>query len=383
MKNLLLRCLALAAVLIAAPVSAQDIRMEVIQLTGDPPGHVREAPGGGRILAPGVLYTPAGGGNPHGPAIVMLDGGPGEHTLGHDQITRFAAERLAAQGYTVLSLYGYQERSFPLIPFADTIWPIDTALTWLENAGYEDFALAGQGYGALAAAQYLATHPDTLLDNGGQKRVRALILYNPLTNLRKYPRAMLDGGGYDAKVARAEASVASGRGLIPENLEPGQGEARRPTRGSPRDPTSPLPRPSSIIGAPRRRNATRRCWRTSRCRHLHLSIPALRRPRATSRPRVRWNSPLPTEAATVPTRPQRGSHNSWPGTISPPGPRSSPARSIRRPAVAASCRGCSTRQRLAQSLGARRSCCCSGARPTRCNPRPIGWAGGWPSRATR
>jgi pimeloyl-ACP methyl ester carboxylesterase len=223
----LLHCLALATALIALPASAQDdhmpeFRMEVIQLTGDAPGKIREAPGGGRVLVPGVLYTPASGANVHGPAIVMLDAGPGDHPLGHDQITRFAAERLAAQGYTVLSLYGYQERSFALIKFAETVWPIESALTFLENAGYEDFALAGQGYGAIAAAQYLATRPDTLLDNGGQKRVRALILYNPVTNLRKYPRAMLDGSGYAAKVARAEASVASGRGLIPTNLEPGQ-----------------------------------------------------------------------------------------------------------------------------------------------------------------
>ena len=218
----LARILVLLLAVVAPAVSAQSVHIEVVQLTGDPPGHNREAPGGGRIMVPAVLYTPAGGANPHGPAIVMLDAGPGAHTLGADQITRFAAERLAARGYTVLSLYAYQERSFPLIRFHDNIWPIDSALTWLENAGYEDFALAGQGYGAISAADYLTSRPDELLDNGGEKRVKALILLDPLTHLRAWPGAGLMGADYDAKVVRAENSVKTGRGLIPENLEPGQ-----------------------------------------------------------------------------------------------------------------------------------------------------------------
>ncbi len=227
--RLICAALAFATGLIGMSASAQSagqsahqgVHIEVIQLIGDPPGNIREAPGGGRILVPAVLYTPAAGANPHGPAIVMLDGGPGAHTLDSDQVTRFAAESLAARGYTVLSLYGYQERSFPLIRFADNIWPVDSALTWLENAGYEKFAVAAQGYGALVAAQYLASRPDTLLDNGAERRVKALILVNPLANLRAFPRAGLDGAGYAAKVAAARASVASGRGLIPDHIEPG------------------------------------------------------------------------------------------------------------------------------------------------------------------
>ena len=221
MKTLATIAIAILA-LIAGPAFARDFNMEVIQLTGDPPSHNRVAPGGGRIMVPGVLYTPAAGANVHGPVILMLDKGPASHTLNHDQITRFAAEKLAARGYTVLSLYGYQERSFPLIRFHDNIWPIESALTWLENAGYEQFAIAAEGYGAVAAADYLASRPNMLLDSGGETRVKALIVVDPLTNLRAWPDANLEAPNYAAKVAAAEISVANGRGLIPDEIEPGQ-----------------------------------------------------------------------------------------------------------------------------------------------------------------
>ena len=213
---------AVALPALAAPPAAA-FRLDVLELPADPPGHVREAPGGGRVLASGLLYTPASGANVHGPAIVMLDTGPGSHPLEQGQATRFAAERLAARGYTVLSLYGFQERGYPLIAFPDNNWSIKAALDYLEMSGYQDFVLAGQGYGAIAAAQYLATQPDLSLDNGAEKRVKAIVLINPLTDVRAYPRIDFGKRGYDAKVAVARASVASGRGLYPTNLEPGQG----------------------------------------------------------------------------------------------------------------------------------------------------------------
>ena len=196
------------------------VTMQVISYPSDPPGPPRRAPGGGRILSPAVLYTPAAGLNAQAPAIVMLDQGPGAHPLEPTQATRFAGERLAAQGYTVLSLYAGQERGFARMPFADVVHAVRGALDYLEVSGHERFVLLGQGYGALAAAQYLASEPDTLMDNGGEKRVKALLLVNPLTELRHYPGADLQQG-YEARVAQAQASVAAGRGGIPQ-LEPGR-----------------------------------------------------------------------------------------------------------------------------------------------------------------
>lgn len=205
----------------AAPAA---FHLTAISFPSDPPGIVRSAPGGGRVLTPALLYTPASGANPLGPALVILDQGPGSHPLEAGQATRFAAERLAAQGYTVLSLYSGQERGYSLTPFKDTAWALRGALDYLEVMGHERFALLGQGYGAIAVANYLSTQPDVLIDNGGEKRVKAVVLLNPLTELRNYPRSDL-GERYEALLAKAEASVASGRGTYPagRTLEPGHG----------------------------------------------------------------------------------------------------------------------------------------------------------------
>lgn len=197
-----------------------EVKVQVIQLESDPPGKTREAPGGGRTLAPAMLYTPAKGANQFGPAIVMLDDGPGSNPLNRGQAARFAAERLAAQGYTVLSPYSGQERNYTTVPFDDVKWVVKSALDYLEHAGYEDFALVGQGYGALVAANYLKTLPDTMLDNGPEKRVKGLILVNPLIETKKFPD-FGDTKDYDARLELARCQMADGSGKYLVNLEPG------------------------------------------------------------------------------------------------------------------------------------------------------------------
>lgn len=221
--KMLFRLVAIALVFFASPALAQDFRQEILQLPSDPPGRIAEAPGGGRIPTPAVLFMPAKGANIYGPAIVMLSTGPGAHPLEAGQASRFAAERLAAKGYTVLSLYGKWDHDFPTVRFRDTVWAVKAGIDYLEMAGYEDFVLVGQDYGAIIAAEYLASQPDLLLDNGGEKRVKAVVLVNPVTKLRAFPRAGLGGDDYGARVGAAQASVASGRGLYPKALEPGQG----------------------------------------------------------------------------------------------------------------------------------------------------------------
>ena len=225
MMKALLTLMAVALTLLANPAFAQGFREEVLQLPSDPPGRIIEAPGGGRVTTPAVLFTPAGGGNIHGPAIVMLSTGPGAHPLEAGQASRFAAERLAARGYTVLSLYGKLEHDFATVPFRDAKWAVKAGLDYLEMGGYEDFVLVGQDYGAIVATDYVTSQPDPLIDNGGEKRVKAVVLINPVTQLRAFPRAGLMGSDYPTRVAAAEASVASGRGLYPKSLEPGQGAA--------------------------------------------------------------------------------------------------------------------------------------------------------------
>ncbi|MES2301685.1 MAG: alpha/beta hydrolase [Pseudomonadota bacterium] len=205
---------------VAPGTVARDYRVEVLQLESDPPGQTKQAPGGGRTLAPAMLYTPAKGANIFGPAIVMLDDGPGSHPLARGQAARFAAERLAAKGYTVVSLYSGQERNFPTVPFADNKWAVKGALDFLEHAGYEDIALLGQGYGALVAADYLKNFADRSLDNGPEKRVKGLILVNPLIETKGFP-GFGDGRGYDRTLALAQRQMADGSGKYLVSLEPG------------------------------------------------------------------------------------------------------------------------------------------------------------------
>jgi pimeloyl-ACP methyl ester carboxylesterase len=206
----------------------KGVRMEILTLASDPPGGVRVAPGGGRVLTIAVLFRPDAGENPHSPAVVILDEGPGSHPTRWGEPTRWAAERLAAKGYTAVSLYSHMERGHALFAFDETAFEIDAALNALEARGYEDFVLAGHAYGALAAAHYLASRPDACLDQDGAHRVKAVVMINPLTELRAYPGADL-GEGYEARMAAARASFDSGRGSIPAGntlaVAAGPGEA--------------------------------------------------------------------------------------------------------------------------------------------------------------
>ncbi|WP_439486840.1 alpha/beta hydrolase [Blastomonas fulva] len=193
-----------------APSPVPGVRMEIFALPSDPPGEIRVAPGGGRVLTPAVLFTPVAGENIHGPAIVMLARGPASNPGYAGQATRWAAERLAAKGYTVLSLQLHSDRSWAFFPFGECVFEIDAALDALEMRGYEDFALIGDSYGAAAAAYYLAMNADPSLDKAGARRVQATVLLNPLTELRHYPGVDL-ADDYDAVIAKAQAAFATGR----------------------------------------------------------------------------------------------------------------------------------------------------------------------------
>ncbi len=209
--------------LIALSVSAQKlpavspvagVTMTVFPIASDPPGEIREAPGGGRVLTPTILFTPAAGENIHGPAIVMISGGPGSNPGYANEPGRWAAERFAAKGFTVLSLQSHMDRSYTLFPFSETAYEINAALTALEARGYEDFVLAGNSYGAIAAANYVSLNPDHSLDKAGERRVKAVVLLDPLTELQNYPGNGL-AKNYEAVIARARTAFATGQNSYP------------------------------------------------------------------------------------------------------------------------------------------------------------------------
>lgn len=198
----------------ADPVAG--VTMTVFPIASDPPGEIREAPGGGRVLTPTILFTPTAGENIHGPAIVMISRGPGSNPGYADEPARWAAEGFAAKGLTVMSIQSHMDRGYTLFPFGETAYEIGAALTALEARGYEDFILAGDSYGAIAAANYVAMNADPSLDKAGERRVKAVLLLDPVTELRNYPGNGL-AKNYDAVMARARAAFATGRNGYPAN----------------------------------------------------------------------------------------------------------------------------------------------------------------------
>ncbi len=200
------------AALPGAPVAG--VKMEIFALASDPPGEIREAPGGGRVLTPSVIYTPTAGENVHGPAIVMIGSGPGANPAQQGEVSRWAAERLAARGYTALSIQSHLDRGFPLFAFEETVFEIKAVLSALEARGYEDFVLVGQSYGAIAAANYVATDTDLSLDKAGERRVRAVVMFDPLTEVRNFPNIGLEKN-YEAMMEKAKIAFATGHNSYP------------------------------------------------------------------------------------------------------------------------------------------------------------------------
>jgi len=227
LKTFALRCCLLASVVTMGlqPIAASaqvypGVRIEVLALRADPPGAMREAPGGGRELTPALLFTPTAGENRRSPAIVMLTEGPGSNPVSSETPARWAAERFAKQGYTVLSLYAHMERGFVLTKMEESAADVKAAVDLLEQNGHEQVILMGHGYGAVVAAEYMKDYPDDSAGVTGAKRVQAAVFFSPLTELKNYRYANLNHN-YDAKVAQARASMASGRGMIPKKIEVG------------------------------------------------------------------------------------------------------------------------------------------------------------------
>ncbi len=166
-------------------------------------------PSFGREPLMAVRYTPASGERMHSAAIVFVDNGPGAHPLDPDSATRFAAERLAARGYTVLSLFTRTARSFVNMPFKAGALDVAAALDYLEAQGHEDLILAGQGLGTSLVAYYIANEKDAALDMPGAKRVKAAILLSPPADEpRQWGELSKD---YDARIAQAQRLVAESK----------------------------------------------------------------------------------------------------------------------------------------------------------------------------
>lgn len=154
-----------------------------------------------------ILYTPEKGMNIYSPGIVMIHGGLAGHPARQVGAPRFAAERLAAKGYTVLSPMTRHSRDELRAKFEDIVHDISTSLDMLEARGIQRFVLAGHSMGSVRISYYQAETQDP--------RVKALIHFAPTADMGGEDgvasRFLPD---YEKKVRKAQSAVSEGRGNL-------------------------------------------------------------------------------------------------------------------------------------------------------------------------
>lgn len=150
-----------------------------------------------------LLYTPEDGTNSYNPGVVLIHGGLAGHPARQVGAPRFAAERLAAKGFTVISPMTRHSRDEFRTKFEDIVFDIQASVDALEARGISDIILAGHSMGSVRISYYQAETQDP--------RVKALVHFAPTADMGGE-----DGIGrsfipdYDAKVQLAQETVAGG-----------------------------------------------------------------------------------------------------------------------------------------------------------------------------
>ncbi len=207
-----------------AQVSSPTVTQEVPEVTGirteiltlPDPHAIR--PGEPLMV---ILFMPEAGINIYSPGIVMVHGGTGGHPARQIGAPRFAGERLAAKGYTVLSLMHRHSRDEFQTLFEDIVYDIDTGLDFLEARGMQELVLAGHSIGSIRITYYQASTQDP--------RVKALVHFAPTADM-----GGRDGAGsrrsdrYEENVAIAQAAVAAGHGKRDLSPDPNPETALKP-----------------------------------------------------------------------------------------------------------------------------------------------------------
>ena len=160
---------------------------------------------------PGILMYPAAGLDPHSPGIVLLHGGPFGHPIRTQSAARFVAERLAARGYTTLSILSRHAAGYYSIPVEAGSADLAAAVDWLSGLGIRDVVLAGHSFGSARVALYVAETRDP--------RVKALVHYAPTRGSTEYLPQGFGEARYAEQVERLRAMVNAGRGDEPTLIE--------------------------------------------------------------------------------------------------------------------------------------------------------------------
>ncbi len=165
-----------------------------------------------------LLYYPEEGINPYGPGILMHHGGPGGHPARQVGAPRFAAERLAARGYTVLSIMSRHARNHHVRPFEESAFDIKAGLDFLEMRGMEDLILAGHSLGSIRITYYQTSTHDP--------RVKAHVHFAPTSDM--YGELPLQFLPLDDLTKEASTAIGRGAGRPKDPLDPGRVKGLEP-----------------------------------------------------------------------------------------------------------------------------------------------------------
>lgn len=165
-----------------------------------------------------LLYYPEEGINPHGPGILMHHGGPGGHPARQVGAPRFAAERLAAHGYTVLSIMSRHARNRHVKPFEESAIDIKAGLDFLEARGMEDLILAGHSLGSIRITYYQTSTQDP--------RVKAHVHFAPTSDM--YGDVSRQFLPLDKLTKEASTAIGRGAGKPKNPLDPGRVKGLEP-----------------------------------------------------------------------------------------------------------------------------------------------------------
>ena len=192
------QCIALVLLLFTGSAAAQDITQNVITLLTDDGAQV-----------PAILMHPAEGINTHNPGVVIHHGGPGGHPARACCAPRWAAEHMAALGYTTISPLsrhssGRNAGTYRREPFETATLDIKAAVDFLAQVGAQDIILAGHSLGSIRITRYMVDTQDS--------RVKAMVHYAPTRDLPEWMRANMGDKRYLSVVDRMSTMVSEGRG---------------------------------------------------------------------------------------------------------------------------------------------------------------------------
>jgi pimeloyl-ACP methyl ester carboxylesterase len=159
-----------------------------------------------------ILMTPASGLNPMSPGIVFHHGGLGGHPARLIGAPRFAAERLAAKGYTTLSILSRTSNSWYNPRIEETALDIEAAIDFLAANNIDQIVLAAHSFGSIKISHYQATRQD--------RRVKALLHWAPTADTAEFQRARIGDAAYFARLEKASRAVGRGEGEIDLTPDP-------------------------------------------------------------------------------------------------------------------------------------------------------------------